>query len=239
MYTWFYNPVSHFHFLGIAHILTICIIFATTIALYVFRKALIPYRKFIRLTIGWALIICHLSLDLWYFVTDTWSLTESLPFQLCSIASILCGVMLIIKNQSLFEILYFIALGGAIQAILTPDLGFGFPQFRYLQFFLLHFLIFISPLILCWLYGYRITFKSLLKSFVALNVIAVIMYFVDLFISANYMFLVHKPVSTSLLDFLGPYPYYILSLEGVGLVIYIILYLPFAFGSKTKRKHID
>ena len=33
---------------------------------------------------------------------------------------------------------------------------------------------------------------------------------------------------TSLIDVLGPWPWYILALEGVGLVLFFLLYLPFA-----------
>lgn len=42
------------------------------------------------------------------------------------------------------------------------------------------------------------------------------------------MFISHKPDDPSLLDLIGPWPWYILSLEGVALVMCVILYLPFA-----------
>ena len=39
---------------------------------------------------------------------------------------------------------------------------------------------------------------------------------------------VYKPVGPSLLDFLGPWPWYLLSMELIGLVLVVLLYLPFA-----------
>lgn len=214
------------------HLLTIACIVVIVLCLFFFRKKLKPYRRVIRLSIGWMLILSRLSLDIWYVTTDQWSIRSSLPLELCSIASLICGIMLLTKNRHLFEIFYFIAIGGAIQAILTPDLNFGFPQYRYLQFFFDHLLLFSSPLVMIWLYDYTITRRSLFKSFIALNLIAGVVFIVNILFSANYMFLRAKPSSGSLLDFLGPYPYYILSLEFVALTIFFILYMPFMFSKK-------
>ena len=41
----------------------------------------------------------------------------------------------------------------------------------------------------------------------------------------NYMFLRTKPQNGSLLDFLGPYPWYILSLEAMAFIIFTIIWL--------------
>lgn len=235
MYEWFYDPDMPFVIWQTTHIITIIIIFLIVLFLFVFRKQLMPYRRLIRIGIGLALFLSRLSLDIWYIMTDQWSIRSSLPLELCSIASLVCGIMLLTKNRHLFEILYFIAIGGAIQAILTPDLNFGFPQYRYIQFFLDHLLLLISPLMMIWLYGYSITRKSLLKSLITLNAIAGIVFVVNILSSANYMFLREKPSAGSLLDFLGPYPYYILALEFVTIIIFFILYIPFML-SKSSHK---
>lgn len=227
MYKWIYDPHTQFQMWQTTHIVTVGIIFSLILSIFFLRKKLIPYRRYIRITIGWVLIISRLSLDVWYITTHQWSVQSSLPLELCSIASLLCGIMLLTKNRQLFEILYFIALGGAFQAIITPDLYFGFPQYRYIQFFLDHMLLFISPLIMIWLYNYSITKKSLIKSFISLNIVAGIVFIMNVILSANYMFLREKPSAGSLLDLLGPYPYYIFSLELVTFIIFVVLYVPF------------
>jgi len=160
--------------------------------------------------------------------TEQWYATSSLALELCSIASIVCAIMLLTKSKFLFDVFYFIAIGGAIQAILTPELLFGFPQYRYMQFFLDHTLLILAPIIMIGLYRFRPTFSAVIKSFVSLNVIAAIVYLVNRLIGANYMFLMHKPTTPSIIDYLGSYPYYILSLEVVAFIIFVILYIPFA-----------
>src|SRR5699024_6161841 len=121
-------------------------------------------------------------------------------------------VMLMTKCEFLFEVLYFSAIGGAMMAIITPDLYFGFPQYRYLQFFIDHFLLILAPLLMIWLYDYKLTWHSIFKSFLFLNGLAAAVFVVNHFLTANYMFLSEKPTGASLLDSLGPYPYYLAAL---------------------------
>lgn len=239
MSKWFYDPEEQFYMWDIAHLITILVIIILISLLFIYRKPLFPYRKKIRITVGLSLIMSRISLDVWYMATGQWSTKSSLPLELCSIASIACAIMLLTKNRSLFEIFYFIALGGAMQAIITPDLHFPFPQYRFLQFFIDHFLLMIAPLIMIWLYSFTITLRSVIKSFFTLNIIALIVYGFNIALSANYMFLRYKPSAGSLLDFLGPYPYYILSLEIVTLCIFVVLYLPFSWHTVKLSKKKD
>jgi uncharacterized membrane protein YwaF len=44
----------------------------------------------------------------------------------------------------------------------------------------------------------------------------------------NYLFICHKPENGSIMDFFGPWPWYILVLEVVGIVSFYIYYAPFA-----------
>ncbi|HLR51985.1 MAG TPA: TIGR02206 family membrane protein [Candidatus Avamphibacillus sp.] len=234
MNNWFYNPEVQFHMWGITHLLTICVMIILFIGIYKYRKALTSHRRSIRLTVGWLLIGSRLSLDIWYVTTDQWTVQSSLPLELCSISSLLAGVMLLTKSEFLFEVLYFIAIGGAMMAIITPDLYFGFPQYRYLQFFIDHFLLILAPLLMIWLYDYKLTWHSIFKSFLFLNGLAAAVFVVNHFLTANYMFLSEKPTGASLLDLLGPYPYYLAALELISLCLFFLLYIPFLIIQKQR-----
>lgn len=87
-----------------------------------------------------------------------------------------------------------------------------------------------------WIEKFQVKFKSVWKAFAALNVIAFIVYFVNKLTGGNYMFLAEKPTNASLIDFLGPYPWYILTLEFVVLFIFLLLYAPFFFQEKMKSR---
>lgn len=232
MHNWFYNPDINFQMWGTSHILTIIFIVFLISSLFLFRQQLKLYRNLIRITAGLLLIISRISLDIWYIQTGSWDISSSLPLELCSIASLICGIMLLTKNYKLFEVFYFIAIGGALQAILTPNLNFGFPQFRFFQFFIDHSLLILAPLIMILLYNFKVTLKSVWRAFIGINVIALIVFIINHLLTANYMFLKHKPTTVSILDYLGSYPWYLLSLEGITLVVFLLLFLPFTMKKK-------
>lgn len=160
-----------------------------------------------------------------------------MPLQLCSISLLLATVMLLTRSYSLFEFLYLPGMAGALQAILTPDLGhYSYPHFRTFEFFIAHGAVVAAAFFMIVVEGYRPTWKSLIRAFLALNLLALLIAGINKLIGANYMFLIAKPENASLLDILGPWPWYILSLEAVALVMFLLLYTPFAVRDLLSRK---
>ena len=62
-----------------------------------------------------------------------------------------------------------------------------------------------------------------------MNIYVVIIYFVNLYLGSNYLMINHKPETASLLDLLPEWPIYILYMEALGIITFLILYLPFMF----------
>ena len=187
----------------------------------------------------------------WHVYIGDFSLAEHLPLHLCGLGIVLGPIMLLKKNFKLYELIYFWGLGGAVQALLTPDLTWEFPHFGYLQYFISHSLIIIACVYMTFVVGYRPTWKSILKVFIISNIYLVFIIVVNIITtenltaicsksagfwdrleelrlqSGNYLFICHKPANPSLLDILGPWPWYILSLEGVGVLSFLVYYSPF------------
>ena len=59
-----------------------------------------------------------------------------------------------------------------------------------------------------------------------LNLYALSVGTVNAIMGWNYGYLCHKPYAPSLLDLLGPWPWYLLAIELLALVTFLILYLP-------------
>ena len=173
------------------------------------------------------LILQEISLSLWRLSTGTWTIGESLPLHLCGIAVILSAIMLVNDSYFLYELTYFWGFGGAIQAMLTPDMTYGFPHYRFFQVFVSHGAIIAATVYMTFVVRYRPTLKSLWKCFWITNGYMVIIALFNLLVGGNYLFICHKPATPSLIDALGPWPWYVLSLEGVGLGFFVIYYLPF------------
>ena len=60
------------------------------------------------------------------------------------------------------------------------------------------------------------------------NIYLVIVTSINFLLGSNYMYTLRKPATASLLDHMGPWPWYILSGELVGLAMFTLLYLPIA-----------
>jgi len=142
--------------------------------------------------------------------------------------------MLLTGSRLLLGIVYFTGIGGALQALLTPVLGYGFPHFRFLEFFLALIAIILSVLYMVWVEGYRPGSRSMAAAMLFLHVLIVPVMLVNRATGGNYMFLARKPDSASLLDLLGPYPWYLLAMEAAALVIFWLLYLPFALTARRE-----
>ncbi|MFC5531340.1 TIGR02206 family membrane protein [Cohnella yongneupensis] len=164
------------------------------------------------------LIGSEVSLYSWYTLTDNWGL-YSLPFQLCSIMVWVSAALLLTRNKKLYEIAFFLGILGALQALLTPDLDATYYEFRYFHFFLAHGAIISASIYMTAVTGWRPTAASVFRAIGWLHVLAVPAAITNALAGTNFMFLARKPSSGSLLDLLSPWPWYLLQLEVVALLM--------------------
>jgi hypothetical integral membrane protein (TIGR02206 family) len=75
--------------------------------------------------------------------------------------------------------------------------------------------------------GYRPTWRSIRKVLLGGNLYLLLVGLINWMLGSNYLFIAHKPETASLLDVLGPWPWYILVMEALALVMTLLLYLPY------------
>ena len=150
-----------------------------------------------------------------------------LPLELCDASLCLIIIALFALNKTVFDLAYYGALAGATMALLTPNLWEAFPSFGTVQFFVAHGLIVAGALYLAWSGLARPRPGSVLRAIAAMNIFAALVGTFDFVFKTNYMYLRAKPQNASLLDFLGAWPWYLVSAEGVAIVVFLMLYLPF------------
>ena len=66
----------------------------------------------------------------------------------------------------------------------------------------------------------------MVKAFWGVQVYAVGIVLLNLLLGSNYFYIMRKPPTASLLDYLGPWPWYILVCEGIVLVLFLLVYAP-------------
>lgn len=224
------QPYTTPHFVAMAAIAVFCIV----LLLMKNRFRTEESKKWFRYAFAAFIALQQASLYIWYTAAGEWSLEVTLPIQLCDLSVFLSVAVLLTKRQFISELLYYWGIGGATQAILTPDIGnYTWPHFVFYQFFVSHGVILLTCIYMISVEKFKPSPKSVLKAFVITNLYGILMLLVNHLTGGNYLFLSRKPAGGSLLDLLGPWPWYLISLDAVAFFLFLLLYLPFVFGKGT------
>lgn len=231
-----------FELFGQGHLTALLIIVSICFSLPLIRKWSDDRKRNLVYLWGAMLLINETGWHAWNIYWGKWDIQTMLPLHLCSFTVWGSVYMLFTGNRNVYfyETLYFLGIGGATQALLTPDAGaYSFPHFRAFQTFISHGLLVIIPLYMTIVEGYRPTLASFKRIFIVTNLYMIAVFFVNLAIGSNYLFVAHKPEFPTLLDALAPWPWYILELEAIGFVVFFIIYLPFLIkDSRSSRQAV-
>jgi hypothetical integral membrane protein (TIGR02206 family) len=139
------------------------------------------------------------------------------------------GFALLTKRPVLCALTYFWGLAATMQALLTPALGVGFPNWPFVTFFVQHFAIVGAALFLPIVDGWRPRqplWSDPLRVYgwsVAYLVFALA---VNETLQTNFGFASRPPDNPSLIDHLGPWPWYLFSMQAIALCLFLLLALP-------------
>ena len=217
------------------HILPLAILVVVAVPLCVAaRRAAGRWIDAVAAIIALTLVVAELSWQPYVVANKTWSAAASLPVQLCDVAGFVAAAALLWRQLVLVEVAYFWGLGGTLQAVLTPDLKDHFPSFPYLQFYVTHDLVILAALFLVFGLALQPRPDAVRRIFVLTVVFAIVVGLIDLATGGNYMYLRQVPASGSLLDLMGPWPWYIATGALLTLVVLAILNAPFRL-SRLRR----
>ena len=235
-----YDPFILF---GASHIISIFLAIILSIFIPIFAKKKLSehYQHIVGSVIGYAVMSSYI---LWTFLeifAGTFDLKLHLPIHLCRMANILLPFVMVSRSYLFYEILYFWGLSGMLQAVITPDIAAGFPHFQFFRFWFAHHGMIIALIYATVVYGMRPSLKSIFKAMFALNLFLLIAIIANILLDANYFWICGKPINEigehvpSLLDYLGPWPWYILVAGFVALAHFLVAYIPFIFIKRGER----
>lgn len=215
---------------GMEHLAALTLVAAACLGIGLARKR---FSARAQRTTRWSLVIliylCEGSWQVWMFLTGQWTIQGMLPLWLCSVTSWTMPLLLVFRSYRYYEWAYFMGIIGALMALLTPDLmQYGFPHFRFIEFMVLHGAIIIAIVYMTAVERFRPTWRSLPKVFIITNLYWLFCAGVNQLIGSNYLYTHGKLPTPSLLDVLGPHPWYLLAMEGLGILFCLLLDLPFA-----------
>ena len=236
------NSAPAFHAYGPAHLIVIFLTTALPFALAALvrkTKSRLLERAIIS-ALSLVLVLNYLAYLALIRGMGVHSWSQMLPMQLCDWAMLVVIVAMWTGNRSWFEVAYFWSIGGTVQAVLTPNLAYGFPDFRFFSFFISHCGIIIGIVFLMLTRKYRTYPFSIVKVFLWSELYFVVTMITDRITGYNYGFLLHKPEAFSILSFLSDSrPLYLLQFHLLALVFFTVLYAPFAIYDLLRGRQLN
>lgn len=189
----------------------------------------------IRLTLAWVLVLNEVATQIYRYHRGWLRFPDMLPLQLSDLTLWMTIAALFTLRRPLLDLVYYLGVAGAGNAVLTPELFEPVTSLPSLAFFVAHSGVVIAVLYLVWSRLHRPTPGSLWRAFLAVNVWAGFLAVFNTVFQTNYMFLCRKPATASLLDLFGPWPVYIAVTEAIALVLFTLLWLPYRRAALSSR----
>jgi hypothetical integral membrane protein (TIGR02206 family) len=166
-------------------------------------------------------------LQAFWMLPSQWGVGHSLPLQLCDLAAVAAICALWSHSRTASALTYFWGLTLTAQAFVTPELnGPDFPSLQFIMFFGMHSLVVWAGIYLTFGVGLHPDWRTYRITVFATIVWGVVMFAFNLAAGTNYGFLNAKPRAGSLLDLLGPWPWYLLSEMIVGAAAWALITWP-------------
>ncbi len=202
--------MSDFHPFSAAHALTVLVCVAVGAAIITLGtrwKHSPKERAVAHAFAGFALGVNLWSVVFWALPAQ-WDIRESLPIQLCDLASLLVPAALLTDRRILRSLVFYWGLGLSTQAFITPTVRTGVDSEHFWLFWLVHFVIVGGALYDFIVRGYRPTWADFRKV-VAISIAYVaVVVTLNIRLDANYGYVGNTlPQNRTIVDALGPWPW--------------------------------
>lgn len=195
-------------------------------------------RQMARWALAGLLVVNELGWHTWHICYGIWTVQALLPLNLCNLMVIGSAWTLVSKNQVGYEFIYLLGIPAASQVLITPALGpYGYPHILFFQIFISHGGVVLAALYLTLGEGMRPRSWHSVWQVAGWGLLyALGIFWLNQWLGSNYLFLAYKPPAATLLDYLGPWPWYIMSVLGIALALVIALYWPFYMHDRRSKK---
>ncbi|TLF78726.1 YwaF family protein [Nocardia cyriacigeorgica] len=152
---------------------------------------------------------------------------QSVPLRLTDLATVVAGVALVTGWGWAYALTYYWCLTLSTQALVSPALeSEDFPHYEFLGFWAIHLLVVWAAIYLTWGVGMRPDWGSYRIAVGATVAWVGVTFVFNSLAGTNYGFVNRKPSTPSLLDVLGPWPWYLGTVAIILLVVWALMTWP-------------
>ncbi len=193
-----------------------------------------PIQKKIGYWIGAALLLNYIAYVIYRIDSGYWEIRYDLPMEFCNWSMIVTALALFTGNRLFAELSYFWVMAGSINGVITPDLQVSYPHIYFFIFFIAHSGLVLGSLYI--VFGLQLYPRkwAVVRAVICAQIYFIIAFLVNSILGGNYGYTMNKPNAASLMDHFGPWPYYLLVLQVLGVFVFTLLYLPFYFQNRKE-----
>ena len=223
---------------GTSHILTLSIIFILSVffPFYLKKKSLKVKNNF-GYILSAIMVIDQLLKPFYLHFYFDYPFIQVLPMHLCHLTTFSIAIFLIYRIRIFYDIAFFWAIAGGTMALITPDVKLTFPHPLFISFFWGHGAVIVAVGFASIALKNRPTLNSIKNCILVSLGLMTFMYLINKILGspANYWYLGARPDAVTIMDLLPSPPMHIPFLIGIGLICFVIIYLPFwIYDKKTK-----
>ena len=160
-----------------------------------------------------------------------------LPLHLCSINIFIIAIYTLKPSKIIGAFLYTVCIPGAIAALAFPSwTSLPLGNFMHIHSFTVHILLALYPIVLCVNGDIKVDVKCIPKCLLMLVCMAVPIYFINLIVDTNFMFLMHADEGNPLLLFEQLWGSHLLGYPVIIAGVLIVMYLPVLLFKKINVK---
>lgn len=165
------------------------------------------------------------------------TLGRSVPLRLTDLATLVAGYALWSHRRWAYALTYYWCLTLSTQALLSPALESpDFPHHEFLAFWAIHLLVVWAAIYLTWGVGMRPDWRSYRFAVAATVAWVALTFTVNSLAGTNYGFVNRKPSTPSLLDVLGPWPWYLGTVAALLLTVWALMTWPWVRSGPHRKR---
>ncbi|EID56509.1 conserved hypothetical integral membrane protein TIGR02206 [Saccharomonospora xinjiangensis XJ-54] len=192
-----------------------------------------PSERLISRTFGVVLLAIHLSALGYTMSSRDWGLLDTIPLHLSDLAGFVAAFALLTHTRWAYALTYYWCLTLSPQALFSPVLaGPDFPHHEFLAFWALHLLVVWAAIYLTWGVGLHPTWRDYRTAVAITACWAVFAIAFNSATGTNYGYLNRKPTTGSILDALGPWPWYVVAEVAIILAVWAALTWPWTLTAR-------
>ena len=181
--------------------------------------------------------ILWITINLWPLVIGQYDPNIAIPLHVSDLTALTATIVLARPARWLRAILYFWGLGLGIQAFIQPDLRDGPAHAGFWWFWANHFIICGVAVYDLAARGFRPAWRDYVTAVLAGFVYIGVVLPLDVLFDVNYGYVgPGMPGQPSLIDHLGPWPWRVLVMIAMGLVVFALMVLPWEVARRRRAR---